>query len=164
MDGGIAMTMTWRRSDALGYAHEDLPESRDYRFKADGRTWTGKQTKTVCGHWFSACEDDPDHNANLWRWNRMDDRPTCPRCVELAPYAYPGMLLVVRGPLGLPQIVRVTGDEEWIAVVGLGGSSGRVVNSESKTVLHVCQNGDIFEDLGMVVKGGELVPVRRARR
>ena len=46
------MTMTWTRTDALGYAHEDLPESREYRFQADGREFHGHETKTVCGHWF----------------------------------------------------------------------------------------------------------------
>lgn len=45
------MTMAWRRTDALQYAHEDLSESREYRFEADGHEFFGHETKTVCGHW-----------------------------------------------------------------------------------------------------------------
>lgn len=65
------------------------------------------------------------------------------------------MLLVVRGGLGIPQIVRVTADEEWIGVLGIG--KDRIVNAESKQVLHVCQEGDVFEDVGVVVENGKLV-------
>jgi hypothetical protein len=143
--------------DALKYAHEDLLETSEYRFKTDdGRILIGKKTKTACGHWFSSCEDDPAYNPALWRFNRPDYRPTCPSCVEKMPYEYPGMLLVVRDGLGI-QIVQVTGEDTWEGVYGIG--KGRIVQAEGKDVVHVCQDGDIFEDIGMEVKGGALVHV-----
>jgi len=68
----------------------------------------------------------------------------------------PGQLLVVVGALGIPSIVRVESDGSWWCVAG--PFRGRSVGT-SKTVAHVCEDGDVFEDLGVVVRGGELVPV-----
>lgn len=68
----------------------------------------------------------------------------------------PGSLLVVVGGLGIPSIVRVEPDGSWMCVAGI--FKGRVIRSD-KPVRHVCRDGDIFEDLGLEVRGGELVPV-----
>jgi hypothetical protein len=68
----------------------------------------------------------------------------------------PGTLLVVRGGLGIPSLVRVREDGGWTCVEGI--FKGREI-STNKHVCHVCQEGDEFEDLGLVVRGGELVPV-----
>lgn len=151
--------MAWSRKEALKYTHEDLPESRDYDFKLNGRWFKGHEIKTQCGYWFSSCEDDPNYCPKLWRWNREDDRPTCPKCVEKNPYDYPSMLLVILGGLGIPQIVRITGEDTWEGVWGF--VKGRIVNAEGKQIVHVCQEGDIFEDIGMVVRDGDLVLVQQ---
>lgn len=121
-----------------------------------GESLSASRCRPSAATGFSTCVDDPErYRAERWRSNREDGRPTCPRCVEFRPYDYPGMLLVVRGGLGIPQIVRVTADEEWIGVLGIG--KDRIVNAESKQVLHVCQEGDVFEDVGVVVENGKLV-------
>jgi len=70
----------------------------------------------------------------------------------------PGALLVVVGGLGIPSIVRVEPDGSWMCVAGT--FKGRPIRSD-KSVLHVCRDGDVFEDLGLEVRGGELVPVDR---
>lgn len=151
--------MAWSRKEALKYTHEDLPQSLDYDFKLNGRWFKGREIKTQCGYWFSSCEDEPNYRPELWRWNRGDDRPTCPRCVEKNPYGYPGMFIVILGGLGIPQIVRVTTEDTWEGVLGF--AKGRIVNAEGKQIVHVCQEGDIFEDIGLVVRDGELVPVQQ---
>jgi len=68
----------------------------------------------------------------------------------------PGTLLVVVGGLGIPSIVRVEPDSSWMCVAGI--FKGRPILT-NKPVRHVCQDGDIFEDLGLEVRGGELVPM-----
>lgn len=141
--------------EALKYAHDDLPESRDYDFKLGDRILFGKMLKTACGHWFSACVDDPDYVEERWSMNRDDQRPTCPKCVEKHPYEHPGMLLIVLGGLGVPQIVRVTDEDTWEGVFGF--SKGRTIAAEGKTVIHVLQDGDVIEDIKMIVRGDELV-------
>jgi hypothetical protein len=73
------------------------------------------------------------------------------------PYQHrPGTLLVVRGGLGIPSIVRVERDGSWWCVAGI--FKGRPI-LRGKPVLHVCEDGDIFEDLKLTVHDGELVPV-----
>ncbi len=79
------------------------------------------------------------------------------RCAGPSRLRYePGALLVVIGGLGIPSIVRVEPDGSWMCVAGI--FKGRPINAD-KSVRHVCQDGDIFEDLGLAVQGGELVPV-----
>lgn len=68
----------------------------------------------------------------------------------------PGALLVVVGGLGIPSIVRVEQDGSWMCVRGI--FKGRPIRT-NKPVRHVCRDGDIFEDLGLVVRGSELVPM-----
>lgn len=68
----------------------------------------------------------------------------------------PGQILVVVGGLGIPSIVRVEADGSWTCIAGI--FKGRPILT-NKPVRHVCQDGDIFEDLGVVVRAGRLVPV-----
>lgn len=68
----------------------------------------------------------------------------------------PGTLLVVRGNLGVPYIVRVEAAGMWVCIYGI--FKGRHIQS-NKQVLHVCEDGDTFDDIGLVVRGGELVPM-----
>jgi len=153
--------MTMRKttpSEAEQYCHADTAKTKTYNFERDGRTFHGTLIRTVCRHWFSACEDDPErYRPERWAFNRADGWPNCPRCVEISPTEYPGMLLVVRGALGIPQIVRVTDEATWEGMFGF--TRGRDVNPSGKQVLHVCSEGDVFEDIGLVVKDGGLAPV-----
>lgn len=66
-----------------------------------------------------------------------------------------GSHLVVVGNLGIPSLVRVEADGTWRCVAGI--FRGREVRAEGKRVVHVCQDGDVFEDLGLVVRGGVLL-------
>ena len=138
-------------------AHEDTAQVRRYSFTRGGRQLEGQEIQTACGLWLSGCVDDPNYPAGQWRCDREDDRPTCPRCVEASPYDYPGMLLIVRGGLGIPQIVQVR-DEQWVGVYGIG--KDRVV--ALKTVCAVLSEGDVIEDLGLVVRDRELCAIRSA--
>jgi len=73
-----------RRADALRHSHEDTAESRDYGFHdAAGNYWMGREGKTLCGHWFSHCDDDPSRPAGVWRWDHKGDAVTCPHCLEM---------------------------------------------------------------------------------
>ena len=73
-----------RRAAALRYRHEDTCESRDYGFHdAEGRYWLGRSGMTLCGHWFSFCDDDPDREQGVWRWDAADDSVTCPHCLDM---------------------------------------------------------------------------------
>lgn len=68
----------------------------------------------------------------------------------------PGTLLVVRGGLGIPSIVRVEPDGTWMCVAGI--FTGRSIRA-NKEVVHICEDGDVFVDRGLVVRDGELVSV-----
>ncbi len=73
-----------RRADALEHRHEDTADGRDYGFHdANGRYWLGRETKTLCGHWFSSCDDDPSRPPKVWRWDGDSDEVTCPHCLEM---------------------------------------------------------------------------------
>lgn len=75
---------------------------------------------------------------------------------------YIGSLLIITGALGVPTIVRVetneAGDEVWRGVFGF--SRGRQVSPVGKTIKHVCSEGDVFDDIGWEVRGGELVRIK----
>jgi len=74
-----------RRTDALQHRHEDTGKSRDYHFHdAAGRPWIGREGMTLCGHWFSYCDDDPNRPPGVWRWDSKDgESVTCPHCLEI---------------------------------------------------------------------------------
>jgi len=79
-----------RRADAARHIHEDSAEARDYGFQdPNGFHWIGRETKTLCGHWFSTCDDDKERRIDVWRWDvrcGLDVSPdqyegvTCPHC------------------------------------------------------------------------------------
>ena len=69
----------------------------------------------------------------------------------------PGMLLIARGAIGVPYIVRVQGDGTWLCVAGI--FSGRRVVARRRRALAIIEEGDVIEDLGLVARGGELVDV-----
>lgn len=71
-----------------------------------------------------------------------------------------GTLLVVCGGLGIPSIVRVECDGSWRCVAGI--FKGRPIRTDKK-IVHVCEEGDVFEDLELVICGGELVPIGKER-
>jgi len=137
-------------------AHEDSCESpRRYQFTCNGQSLWGSRLRTLCGKYYTICEDDPEYDPSVWAMNQPNRQPTCPECVQQDPYAWPGMLLVVRGGLGIPQIVEVTNDFRWLGVYGIGRN--RIVRREGKTILRVLRDGDVFTDIGREVKGGRLV-------
>jgi len=70
----------------------------------------------------------------------------------------PGSFIVVRGGIGIPSLVQVQDDGAWLCVAGI--FKGREL-SHGKKVVHVCEDGDVFEDLGVEVRGRELVPVSK---
>jgi hypothetical protein len=155
----MARAKVMTAEQALVHAHEDSVHVHSYTFTKQGRLFVGLRTRTLCGHWYSTCEDDPAYNRAVWRWHRPDDRPTCPACVAANPYGWPGMLMIVTGNLGVPQVVKVTGDEEWIGVFGF--SAGRVINPDGKLVHHVLREGDVLEDINMEVRNGELLKMEQ---
>jgi len=75
-----------RRADALRYRHEDTGGARDYMFiDATGRHWLARATMTLCGHWFSSCDDDHENRRPVWRWDTPEGEPrvTCPDCLAM---------------------------------------------------------------------------------
>lgn len=71
-----------RRADAVHYRHEDTGTARDYPL---GDSMYGRETLTLCGHWFSSCDDDPINRRPVWRWDAPAGEPlvTCPHCLAI---------------------------------------------------------------------------------
>ena len=73
-----------------------------------------------------------------------------------------GKLLVVVGGFGIPSIVRVEPDGSWTCVAGI--FCGRKMAPAGRRVVRVCEDGDVFEDVGpfgVRVDGGRLVDLEK---
>ena len=71
----------------------------------------------------------------------------------------PGMLIIARGAIGVPYIVRVQGDGTWLCVAGVFSGRHWDGPTKSRRALAIIEEGDVIEDLGLVARGGELVKV-----
>jgi len=121
------------------------PYCEEHRQPLNRCRW-GDSSCAVCGCG-GLC--DPGMRCQMARRPTDEERASC--------RAYPaGTLLVVVGSLGIPSLVRVQPDGSWMCVEGI--FRGRPIRAV-KRICHVCQDGDVFEDLGLEVRNGRLVPV-----